>query len=118
MVKRTLRTDNWSPNSRLYFSELREITVNKSLPLERSPQKPQIGEQKYLERPTPGPEATMAEAVYRCGPLLPPAVESLGRVRLQSVFQISTVTILLPASLKPLLSRHYLSGFIHLDFHL
>lgn len=58
MVKGTLRIDCLSPNSRLYFAELRE-TLNKPPPPGRSPQKLQIGKLRYLS--------------------LPPAVESLGR---------------------------------------
>lgn len=49
MVKRTLRIDHLSPNSRLYFAELREI-IRGLLPSPpgRSPQKLQIGKLRYL----------------------------------------------------------------------
>jgi len=39
VAKRTLRIDDWSPNSRLYFPELRR-TLNKFSPLGRSPRSP------------------------------------------------------------------------------
>lgn len=68
-----LRIDDWSPNSRLYFPELRR-TLNKFSTQGRSPRK-----LRYLEGPTPGPGACMAREDYTCRLSLPPAMEGLGR---------------------------------------
>lgn len=78
MAKRTLKIDSWSPNSRLYFLELRG-TADKPSHLGRSPQKPQI-ELRNLESPTTVLGARMAGEACKCSLFLPPPVESLGRV--------------------------------------
>lgn len=54
----------------------------------------------------------MAKETWTRSLLLPPAVESLGRVMVPSFYCD------LLAGVKPLLSWHYLPGFIHLDSHL